>query len=386
MGFLATIIQLIGVPEFSVDINSTLRELEICLANQHAEKLQIIQTGIQVWFKQFEDPALQQRLEEEERKMVGIPQEEAYIRGLTNGTFRDLLLNSFFLKSLSEVVLPFPQIERIVAPFRSALLTVKPGSSEYNSASAFIYAVAIQCIKNNYIWECKPEDSRRVKELVAEVENSLKNLDAVVTADGILSDPKILHHLVLISMFQPITTISHVEDLALKLNLSRLPPPVVTILNKLVLSPEEEEDLLPTIQLLNAEPAASDILAYYEDHVTPTWDVQPVASIVKVPYKTDLQWRFPELNVNFGQKTNVLVAACGSGKEIAQLYETYNDVDVTAVDISRKNLAYAIRQNRDLGVTDAKVFCADVLSLAPTDFAQPFDVVSFVLITDTAYW
>jgi len=376
MGFLATIIQLIGVPEFSVDIASTLRELEICLSNQKAEKLQIIQTGIQVWFKQFEDPSLQHRLEEEEKRMVGLQQEEAYIRGLTSGTFRDLCMNPFFLKSLSEVVLPFPQIERIIGPFRSALLTVKPRSTEFDIASPFIYAVALQCIKNNYLWECKPDDFRRVKQLVEEVEASLKNLDSVVTQDGVLSDPVVLHHLVLISMFQPISSINNVEELALKLNLSRLPPPVVTILNKLVLSPEEEEDILPNIKLLKTDPPSSDLLDYYENHIAPTWDVQPVASIVKVPFKTELQWRYPEFNaVGFGDKTRVLVAACGSGKEIAQLFETYSDVDITAVDISRKNLAYAIRQNRDLGITDAKVFCADVHDLTPTDFPQLFDVI-----------
>ncbi len=50
-------------------------------------------------------------------------------------------------------------------------------------------------------------------------------------------------------------------------------------------------------------------------------------------------------------------------------------MEVTAVECSRKNLAYAKRQNRDLGIAGVTYVLADLAQLKPAHFPQLFDII-----------
>jgi hypothetical protein len=61
---------LIGTPQSPVPINTVLDELKIGLDAENANHLLVADCGIRLWFKLFEDPAIQQQLirEEEENR------------------------------------------------------------------------------------------------------------------------------------------------------------------------------------------------------------------------------------------------------------------------------------------------------------------------------
>ncbi len=157
IGFLVTLVQSLGTPDCPIDIPTTLKELKICLSNPNVDKLQIAHTGMQVWFKQFEDPVIQSKLMQEERESERseLTPMQSYLRGLTSGIFREILQNPFFLQAMSEVALPFPQVERIIAPFRNCLLTLKSEQREFDLALPFVSELLppflCVCLHTSYI-------------------------------------------------------------------------------------------------------------------------------------------------------------------------------------------------------------------------------------------
>lgn len=97
----------------------------------------------------------------------------------------------------------------------------------------------------------------------------------------------------------------------------------------------------------------------------------------KVPLPQELEWIFPHhkfSGFDNTRNTRLLIAGCGTGNEAYQSHIVYENVDITGIDVSRRSLAYAVRQNRELGV-EAKFFQADILSLEANSFAEPFDCI-----------
>lgn len=98
--------------------------------------------------------------------------------------------------------------------------------------------------------------------------------------------------------------------------------------------------------------------------------------LVKISVEQELKWLFPDYNpVGFSSSNNnnnnapakILVAGCGSGQEVCQLHAVFENVDVTAFDISSRNIAYAIRQHRELKMDQGSHFyVADLMGLRDT--------------------
>ena len=352
MGFIATLLGVIGAPDSPMDIPTTLKELKIVLSHPKCDKLQVVHTGIQIWFKLFEDPELQRRLFEEEREaeLTRMTPHQAYLKGLISGAFRNICLDPFFLHALGEVAVPFPQLERILSPFRTAILALKPNQErDFESLSPFIYALSLQSLKNNYLWDIKEEEKVMIDNYRNEIKNMLNDI-TTSAPNGILSK-SLLHHLSIYSMFHPLSDFENIEELVLSLNLDKLPPQLVTLFNKSILATAEEIDIKQEIIALTPIPD-SDLLQYFDSHITTFWDSPPLTCLSKVSLADELEWRYPYFQGNFNKndKLKVLIAACGSGREVYQVYSTYKNVEITAIDYSETNLAYAIRQNRVCGI------------------------------------
>jgi SAM-dependent methyltransferase len=377
MGFIATLVQLIGSPDSPLDIPTVLKELKIVLSHPKGDKLQIAHTGVQIWFKFFEDPSLQQKLmiEEREAESQQLNPSQAYLRGLLHGAFRPIVLEPFFLQAMCDVLLPFPQLERILGPFRSAILSHLNVDSptDFESLVGFIHALSLQLFRCNYLWDIKEEDQEGISMVKKLIEKQLKDVDQAAP-EGILPR-KLYQQLSIYSMFHSLNTIANMEELALKLDLTKLPATFVNLLNKSIFAESEERDIKDSIIALTAIPD-TDLVQYFNQHVSPTWDSPPLSVLTPVTVEAELKLRYPKYTPNFKEdKVKVLIAACGSGREIYQVFTTYKNVEITAIDISEVNLAYAIRQNTELGVTGVKYYLADVLSLSPSHFPSQFDVV-----------
>ncbi len=73
-----------------------------------------------------------------------------------------------------------------------------------------------------------------------------------VVKDGILQ-PEIVKTLALISMFKPLSAVPGIEELVMKLDLSKAEPLLAALITKSILEPAEEEDMAETFESLTGE-------------------------------------------------------------------------------------------------------------------------------------
>src|SRR5206468_1252730 len=53
-----------------------------------------------------------------------------------------------------------------------------------------------------------------------------------------------------------------------------------------------------------------------------------------------------------GTQPRILVAGCGTGRDVAMLAAVFPDAQITAIDLSRTSLAYAAMKAREYGFTN----------------------------------
>ena len=113
--------------------------------------------------------------------------------------------------------------------------------------------------------------------------------------------------------------------------------------------------------------------AQYEINPYPRWQVLPAPE--KSPVVHELRRRYSQ-HTNVGEQTataSVLVAGCGTGYEPIDIALRDSDLAVTAVDLSRKSLAYAKRKAQAAGCNNIEFIQADILDLGAMD--REFDLI-----------
>ena len=69
---------------------------------------------------------------------------------------------------------------------------------------------------------------------------------------------------------------------------------------------------------------------------------------------------------------NVLIAGCGTGKQILQA-QTYRNAKIVAIDLSLSSLAYAQRKITELGIDNVELIQMDILEVPLLE--MKFDII-----------
>jgi len=178
----------------------------------------------------------------------------------------------------------------------------------------------------------------------------------------------------LISLFQNLGPIENLYDVVALLKPSD--PWFDLLLKKTVIAHHEQtlikKDIKPITDI-----KSSPLLDFYNSHLSSVYDSAGIAGgrLVKINVTQELEWIFPKHKfTGFEGVTKILFAGCGSGSEVVQADAIYENVDLTGVDISTNNIAYAKHQTKELGVK-AEFYCGDILQLKPGTFQEQFDVI-----------
>lgn len=112
----------------------------------------------------------------------------------------------------------------------------------------------------------------------------------------------------------------------------------------------------------------------YEENPYPRWT--DIGFNTAGSYQQALLRNFPQLNLSHWHskdKLNVLVAGCGTGRQAIRLASYFNDLNIIAIDLSGRSLAYASQQAKKYKVTNIQFIQADILEFS--DFPILFDVI-----------
>jgi 2-polyprenyl-3-methyl-5-hydroxy-6-metoxy-1,4-benzoquinol methylase len=116
------------------------------------------------------------------------------------------------------------------------------------------------------------------------------------------------------------------------------------------------------------------VQAQYEENPYPRW--KDIGFNTASSYQQALLKNFPQLNLSRWQgkqKLNVLVAGCGTGRQAIRLASYFNDLNIVAIDLSGRSLAYAKQQASEYDVNNIQFIQADILEFS--DFPVLFDVI-----------
>jgi len=103
-------------------------------------------------------------------------------------------------------------------------------------------------------------------------------------------------------------------------------------------------------------PAARDaaVAAHYEAAPYPRWQREPLGLAVMLP--PAVARKIASL-----RQPAVLIAGCGTGQQLFVAHDTYPGARLTALDLSRRSLAYAQRQCEAAGLPVSAWHCADLV-------------------------
>jgi SAM-dependent methyltransferase len=124
-----------------------------------------------------------------------------------------------------------------------------------------------------------------------------------------------------------------------------------------------------------ADPVSQSVAAMYEANPYPRWIHLPRRPRFDV--RQSLLRDFPQAHaVSFDKPLAVLMPGAGTGQHPLLVASTYEDVAVTAIDLSRPSLAYGKRQAAKHGVANIEFLQGDILDLPK--LGRTFDHVECV--------
>lgn len=245
-----------------------------------------------------------------------------------------------------------PKLEAVLTSIRQALLVSECRQPRW---LPFVTALAIQCFANEYAWMEQPNETEAVEALKADRTSPM--------AAALLACYRPLH-----TQLSP----QEFED-------TPWPDSLSAVLDQQWYAPQEERLLASSIPSLTAidHETSVEVRAQYESHPYPRWtDIPPMAH-----HYTLTQWiqhRFPQatLPTTNPAPLTILIAGCGTGQQSAIAGLRFADAHITALDLSRSSLAYAMRKTTAMNLRHITYAQADLLELDAA--IGVFDVVECI--------
>lgn len=281
-------------------------------------------------------------------------------RDLAQGVYNHILEDELLKAVMVNAILITPVVEHMITGLRriflEALVENNHELDEFMKGQAdFIAALACQCFNTEYVFAVSQEEAEAVERLVS---NWSPNISLI--AMSILGSYQCLHTLPTI-------------DLADMKAISRCQ---VSMIRRLLEEPQREAAIAVEIPVLGTveDRTSRTIQSQYEAFPYPRWTSTTVAHS-PVKFAKYVRQRFPLVRskqVSQG-KIDILVAGCGTGRQVVEIATTYKNAQVTAVDLSRTSLAYAKSRADERGLDNIRFMQSDILNLGQLE--ERFDLV-----------
>ncbi|MGK0249676.1 MAG: 2-polyprenyl-3-methyl-5-hydroxy-6-metoxy-1,4-benzoquinol methylase [Oleispira sp.] len=301
--------------------------------------------------------------------------------------FEQIANDPLFLSSLKRFYFCDALLERLMISLRQTLLfnTVHdmtiPGTH-----LALAHGMAVQAQLNEYVWPITQNEQGIITGLetllVQVTDNTQWQLDDIAPAILILAQYKDLSKTPLASVL-----VSKAAKRALKTSdlddiigyaINNRDQEIELAKNLPFWSPthpsNNESDNENNNDSRHQNSVSLKVRAQYEENPYPRW--KDMGFNTAGSYQQALLKNFPELNLSHWQgkqKLNVLVAGCGTGRQAIRLASYFNDLNIIAIDLSARSLAYAKQQASKYNVANIQFIQADILDFS--DFPILFDVI-----------
>lgn len=268
--------------------------------------------------------------------------------------------DSLFILFLERTVNLDATLEEYLIELRRELLTWHSAGNDIGPKELrLITALAHQSFNNEYVFTFDPWEEQVVNRLRRAIEQSVPAVHR--------PDEDLERELLIFAMYESLYSLDCREYLGLIPRMfwsTNFGP----LLDQAILNPIEEEAIKRNIATTGRiEDSTSRLVqSQYEANPYPRW--LSVRKDRSRNLKLMVKQMFPDFTTPafLDGPVRILIAGCGTGKHPIQT-AAYDNVEITAVDISKSSLAYAIRMARKFGVTNVRFIQGDILELSGLD-------------------
>lgn len=315
-----------------------------------------IQALASVIHTEFESGSVADLLIEDLQKPDRAEVRKDIVSGQWNTVLEDELLKAVMVGA----ILITPTVERLLTGLRLLFLETldeNGGAPDgiMSRKADFIAALACQCFNTEYVFEVSSEEEERVERLA--------------------SDPALASDIVTLSV---LGCYRHLHDVVptAGFNKSDLTPCQVRMIERLIEEPQNERLIALDIPAIGRiEDATSQaIQAQYQDFPYPRWTSANTCQ-KPVRFGNYVRQRFPLVRAKQVHQggIEILVAGCGTGRQVIEVATTYKNAVVMAVDLSRASLAYAKARADERELDNISFYQGDILELG--SLAERFDLI-----------
>ncbi|MFQ3282162.1 methyltransferase domain-containing protein [Reinekea sp.] len=280
---------------------------------------------------------------------------------------QDLAKDELLKLSLEKLYFTNNDLELFIILLRKQVLLISI-ASQYNDNGLLQLAtqIALNAEHNEHVYLYDKEETDLIQTLRELIESTLYS-STHGTEFG--------HLLALYGMYEPLTALNGIDQVKTT-SMKDWPSYCQPLIKNSVLHRFEEIGIAQSIeQLSNIEDSVSkDVKQQYEENPYPRW--------LHLGYNTPTNYgraletelagfRAPEY-FNMG-KIKVLVAGAGTGRHALRVARYFRNVEVLAVDLSKRSLAYAKRMADKHDIQNIRFLCADILDFDALD--EEFHVI-----------
>jgi SAM-dependent methyltransferase len=254
-------------------------------------------------------------------------------------------------------------LERWLVTLRGALLQRALADVASDAVELrFGCALARQCFLDEYVYELEEAEDAAAAALQARVESAL--------AAGALPPAQVL---AVLACYRPL----HGIDAAASLAGRTWPAALDAVFEQQFRQPQREQALMAALPQLTAieDPTSRAVRRQYEENPYPRWVALPPQT-TRESLASYLRRRVPGIDPAWLPRTariEALNAGCGTGQHPIEMALRIDGIQVLAIDLSRRSLAYAARMAEQLGVANVVFAQADLLELSGLE--RNFDLI-----------
>ncbi|MDN3639383.1 class I SAM-dependent methyltransferase [Simiduia curdlanivorans] len=282
--------------------------------------------------------------------------------------YDDVKQDVFFLEILKRALLPDPDIELFLIQLRKHLLDTFAQTEKLALADAAVLcALALQNDLNEHVHFVSTNESNAVNLIHEKIKDTLNKPSATAK--------QLATQVLLTSLYEPLSEQPYCAQL-LNYAINDWPTDIQPCLERILYQHEEELEFANAIQPLTTINNAVSLLvgSQYEANPYPRWhDISKLENSAGYAKHNGIN-KPPFIKAkHFDKPLKILIAGCGTGKHPIALALKFPNVHITAIDLSRRSLAYATMKATQLNLSNIRFYQADILELS--DLKDRFNVI-----------
>lgn len=286
---------------------------------------------------------------------------------------QQLISDDLLCNALTRLLFIHPELDELLATLRQTLFHHFLSTGQIDdSLTPLLTGLVWHGWHSEYVLAETPEEAATVDSLIEHCETLLTE-----QAWADLALP-----ISLLALYRPLhDTLSTPANEALRSGLAtlepHLPSELMSALSQQLLDISAEQQRAAALPALTPvhELTSQAVRQQYEENPYPRWKFLPRYSAT--PYLKAVASEIPayQLSARHGQgRLNMLVAGTGTGRHAIHLARHFYDTRVTAIDLSRRSLAYADGMAESFGLNNIQFLQADILEL-PEASQGSYDVI-----------